>query len=73
MQDWAVFCLMCRGLTDGPASVVTGKAKGNIYLEKSILGNKWPHLQLRQVRMSVLLAAEAHPPLFTEDPGKPGR
>lgn len=52
---------MCEVLTYSPINVVIGKAKDNIYLEKSIVGNKWPHLQLRQVRMSALLSTEPLP------------
>lgn len=65
MQDWVAFCLTCEVLTYGPINVVIGKAKDNIYLEKSIVGNKWPHLQQRQVRMSALLSSEPPTPIFT--------
>lgn len=63
MQDRALFCLTCEVLTYGPINGVIRKAKDNIYLEKSIVGNRWPHRQLRQVRLSALLSAEL-PPLF---------
>lgn len=73
MQDRAVFCLTCEVLTYGPINVVIRKAKDNIYLEKSIVGNRWPHRQLRQVRLSALLSAEL--PHFSpaEDPAQPVR
>lgn len=49
MQDGAEFCLPGEVLTYGPINAVIGKPRDNIYLEKSAVGNKWPHLQLRQV------------------------
>lgn len=47
MQDGAEFCLPGEVLTYGPINAVIGKARDNIYLEKPLVGNKWPHLQLR--------------------------
>lgn len=54
MQDGAEFCLPGEVLTYGAINAVIGKARDNIYLEKFIVGNKWPHLQLRQVRVTAV-------------------
>lgn len=50
MQDGAEFCLPGELLTYGPINAVIGKARDNIYLEKSVVGNKW------QVGVSALLS-----------------
>lgn len=56
MQDGAEFCLPGEVLTYGPINAVIGQARDNIYLEKPVVGNKWPHLQLREVGVSALLS-----------------
>lgn len=56
MQDGEEFCLPGEVLTYGATNAVIGTARDDIYLEKSIVGNKWPHLQLRLVGVSALLS-----------------
>lgn len=62
MQDGAEFCLPGELLTYGPINAVIGQGRDNIYLEKPVVGDKWPHLQLRQVGVSALAVTWAtHP------------